>query len=267
MRGKSQEISPRPTLEEIRKSDWLLQESRVDDGGLFLCLGALSGLLFLGGLLAMGGLAFSAGVFSLATLISLVCLSGFLGSLCLILLGWSVLAPPHAFSVRLRARHEQRSLRRRERRWERELPRLQRQLGWRPIQGAPHPAGRTDTHPRFLVEARAHPHGIKLQLTAWEYGAEKGWQPAGQIREVECGRDQECLMEARAQLEREGQEKEEEELRGEVKKQAELHEEELAAACARMMEEAEAEAVLATRAEEERELELLVREINSTPLS
>lgn len=70
-----------------------------------------------------------------------------------------------------------RALARRERAYRDRLQALDRAEGWRPREGAPHPPGRTDTYPRYRVEAEASERGLSLQAVRWSYGIyhKDGW--------------------------------------------------------------------------------------------
>jgi len=54
---------------------------------------------------------------------------------------------------------------------------LDESTGWRPRHGIPHPAGRSDYHDRWLIEAHHTELGVVLGLRHWTYTSTDYWQP------------------------------------------------------------------------------------------
>jgi hypothetical protein len=77
-----------------------------------------------------------------------------------------------------------RRLRRAHRRFRAHCRRLDRQQGWRPREGAPHPAGRTDLHDRYVLDSRATATDISVALMRWSYCDDEGWQPQGHVADT-----------------------------------------------------------------------------------
>lgn len=206
----------RPTLEEVEEKDGFLNFMLENDVISVCACGMLAGCGWLAVLIMGISLPFSPGLALGLNLLGTLLITLLFTYFCAMGISndnQGKLCDRLVVQPRL-----QRRLARRERAYRRALSQLDRLEGWRPREGAPHPAGRDDTHDRYRVQAEADEQSITLRIVRWIF-QEGEWTSAPkrsygyyftapyhphQLGEPEsfADHDEEGIQAARARMER-----------------------------------------------------------------